>query len=54
MELIIPHPHIKERKFVLKPWADIDSKHVLVATNKKISDLLMETSDSSKLLRVKK
>ena len=53
-KLVIPHPHIKERKFVLKPWADIDSSYVLAATNKKISDLLMETPDNSKLLTVKK
>ena len=53
-ELVIPHPHIKERKFVLKPWADIDSSYVLAATSKKISDLLMETADNSNLLTVKK
>ena len=54
MKLVIPHPHIKERKFVLKPWADIDSNYVLATTNKKISDLLMEITDNSKLLEIKK
>ena len=53
-ELIIPHPHIKERRFVLKPWADIDSSYILARSNKKISDLLDETSDNSKLLTIKK
>ena len=53
-ELVIPHPHIKERKFVLKPWADIDSNYVLATTNKKISDLLMEITDNSRFLEVKK
>lgn len=53
-ELIIPHPHIKERKFVLKPWSDIDSNYILARSNKKISDLLNETSDNSKLLTIKK
>ena len=52
-ELIIPHPHIKERKFVLKPWSDIDSNYILARSNKKISDLLDETSDNSKLLTIK-
>ena len=54
LELTIPHPHIEERKFVLKPWSDIDSNYVLAKTNKKISDLLKETSDQSELLKVKK
>jgi len=53
-ELTIPHPHIEERKFVLKPWSDIDSTYVLARTNKKISELLNETSDHSELLTVKK
>ena len=53
-ELTIPHPHIKERKFVLKPWSDIDSNYILARSNKKISDLLDETSDNSKLLTIKK
>ena len=53
-ELIIPHPHIKERKFVLKPWSDIDSNYILARSNKKISDLLDQTSDNSKLLTIKK
>ena len=53
-ELIIPHPHIKERKFVLKPWSDIDSNYILARSNKKISDLLDQTSDNSRLLTIKK
>ena len=53
-ELTIPHPHIKERKFVLKPWSDIDSNYILARSNKKISELLDETSDNSKLLTIKK
>ena len=42
-DLVIPHPHIKERKFVLKPWADIDSQYIIVDSNQKISDLLENT-----------
>ena len=51
-ELTIPHPHIKERRFVLKPWADIDSNYILVKSNKKISELLEDSIDNSKLLTV--
>ena len=53
-ELIIPHPHIKERMFVLKPWTDIDSNYVLAQSNKKISELLKESSDNSKLSIIEK
>ena len=53
-DLTIPHPKIKERKFVLKPWSDIDSSYILARSNKKILDLLDETSDNSKLLTIKK
>ena len=52
-ELTIPHPQIKERRFVLKPWADIDSNYILAKSNKKISELLKESKDNSKLLSVK-
>ena len=53
-KLIIPHPQIKERKFVLKPWSDIDSCYILATSNKKISELLNETLDNSELLIIKK
>ena len=51
-ELVIPHPHIKERKFVLKPWSDIDSNYIIVTENKKIKELLRITSDTSILTKV--
>ena len=53
-KLVIPHPQIKERKFVLKPWSDIDSCYILATSNKKISELLNETLDNSELLIIKK
>ena len=43
--LTIPHPRIKERKFVLKPWTDIDSEYVLPESNRSIADLLMDIKD---------
>ena len=51
-ELVVPHPHIKERKFVLKPWSDIDSDYIIAGENRKIKELLELTSDSSKLKKI--
>ena len=53
-KLKIPHPAINERKFVLKPWADIDSNYIIASSNKKIFDLLNETPDDSELIHIKK
>lgn len=48
-ELTIPHPHIKERKFVLKPWSDIASDYTLPNTDMDINELLLTTLDNSEL-----
>ena len=47
--LIIPHPGIPERKFVLKPWSDVAPKFILPNSLKTISDLLLNTTDSSEV-----
>lgn len=47
--LNIPHMHIKERRFVLKPWLDIAPSYILPGEKKSISYLLKNTSDMSKL-----
>ena len=51
-ELVIPHPHIKERKFVLKPWSDIDSDYIIANENRKIKELLDQTTDKSILKKI--
>ena len=51
-ELIVPHPNIKERKFVLEPWFDIDSNYIIVNENRKVKELLAMLPDSLKLRRV--
>lgn len=51
-ELVIPHPHIKERKFVLKPWSDIDSDYIIANENRKIKELLDTTTDKSTLKKI--
>ena len=48
-ELTIPHPHIKERKFVLRPWSDIASDYILPNTDMNINELLQKTSDTSEV-----
>jgi len=54
LALKIPHPHIKERKFVLKPWSDIDSNYTIANCNKKIFDLLHNIADNTELKNIKK
>ena len=51
-ELTVPHPNIKERKFVLEPWCDIDSDYIIVNENRKVKELLAMLPDSLKLRRV--
>ena len=51
-ELVVPHPHIKERKFVLKPWSDIDSDYIIANENRKIKELLDVTMDESILKKI--
>ena len=45
--LTIPHPGISERKFVLKPWIDISPAFILPNFSVTVSDLLVNTDDSS-------
>ena len=50
--LIVPHPNIKERKFVLEPWCDIDSSYIIANENRNVKELLAMLPDSLKLKRV--
>ena len=51
-KLVIPHPLIKERRFVLKPWSDIDSNYIITNENRKIKELLESTPDNSELKKI--
>ncbi|MCE2614119.1 2-amino-4-hydroxy-6-hydroxymethyldihydropteridine diphosphokinase [Flavobacteriaceae bacterium D16] len=48
-ELIIPHPHMEKRRFVLKPLADIAPQFYHPILNKDTRNLLQECKDSSTL-----
>ncbi len=50
--LEIPHPRIAERKFVLKPWNDIAPDYLVPIHASKVNQLLKNTSDISKIMRV--
>lgn len=48
-KLVIPHPEIQNRKFVLQPLADINSEFIHPKLNKSIAVLLENTPDKSTL-----
>lgn len=48
-DLIVPHPQMQRRKFVLKPLADIAPQLYHPVLNKDIRNLLQECRDKSKL-----
>ena len=50
--LIIPHPGIPERKFVLRPWNDVAPKFILPNSLQTVSDLLVNTADASEVRMV--
>ena len=52
--LIIPHPEIQNRKFVLAPLAVISPDFVHPKLNKNISELLVETSDGDEIINQSK
>jgi len=49
--LIIPHPSLTERRFVLAPLAEIAPAFVCPLTSKKISELLKACSNQSRVVK---
>ena len=50
-ELVIPHPKIKFRKFILKPWTDIDALYILPTSNITIKDHLEALGNSNEIVK---
>jgi 2-amino-4-hydroxy-6-hydroxymethyldihydropteridine diphosphokinase len=50
-ELVIPHPFISERRFVLEPLAETAPDYIHPQTGKCISDMLRECTDTSRVIR---
>ena len=50
--LEIPHPKIADRKFILKPWNDIDPDYSVPNCSAKVSELLENTEDNSDIRMV--
>lgn len=51
-DLIIPHPHLQERKFVLVPLAEIAPQTLHPILRKNIEQLLIECTDTLSVSRV--
>jgi 2-amino-4-hydroxy-6-hydroxymethyldihydropteridine diphosphokinase len=47
--LVVPHPEMQNRRFVLQPLADIAADVVMPGTTKTIAQLLAETPDHSRI-----
>lgn len=50
--LIIPHPHLAERRFVLQPLADIDPSLVHPVLGRSIAELLAALTGTEKVVRI--
>ncbi len=53
-KLIVPHPEMQNRKFVLQPLAELNAELIHPVSNKKIIKLLAETVDKSLLQKQSK
>ncbi len=51
-ELIIPHPHIYKRRFVLEPLVEIAPNFIDLSVDKTTTELLNECSDTSVLKKI--
>ena len=50
--LIVPHPRLHERRFVLEPWVTIATHLVIPGYGKTVKELLNECTDSSWLEKI--
>ena len=50
--LVIPHPKLYERRFVLLPWSEIAGEYILPKYNKSVNYLLNNVKDTSKICKL--
>ena len=50
--LILPHPRLHNRKFVLIPWSEIANKFIVPSHNKSVDTLLKNVKDFSKVCKL--
>ena len=49
--LTLPHPKIRERLFVLKPWNDISPDYIIGDSNKSINELMLLLDSNDKIVK---
>ena len=49
--LTLPHPKIRERLFVLKPWNDISPDYIIGNSNKSINELMLLLDSNDKIVK---
>ena len=50
--LILPHPRLHNRKFVLIPWSEIGNEFIVPSHNKSVDTLLKNVKDFSKVCKL--
>ena len=53
-ELVVPHPLITERNFVLIPWSEISQHYILPGVNVSLKKLIEDSNDLSKVEKYRK
>ena len=49
--LILPHPRLHLRRFVLRPWSDIAANHIPFGLEKTVEELLIQCPDDGQIVR---
>tara|TARA_B100001029_G_C15060067_1_gene457652 strand:- start:1581 stop:2081 length:501 start_codon:yes stop_codon:yes gene_type:complete len=50
--LIIPHPLLHERQFILQPWNDIEPDYIVPKLEKSVNQLFLNLNNKENLLKV--
>jgi 2-amino-4-hydroxy-6-hydroxymethyldihydropteridine diphosphokinase len=52
-QLVLPHPELPRRRFVLEPWAEIAPEFVVSGWNATVEELLQRCDDRSRVVKLK-